>query len=262
VLYFKPMSKLLHKLRGDRFAMALVIAMIAVAVALVLVVLLSSGGSTGKQSASVNITITATDRTGKSEQTILVCSSGGSATADGFSLQPPATLCAEARKLTSALTAQLVCPGSYSPLGPEKVAISGTAGPASVKLLVDRNNSCEELRFESVLPILPLATAPMVSTTSKKPLSGYQPPTRNTLLFSLSGRSVIVILAPPVSPTVEAKLSSGPLTLSCAVGAVTVNVITKWSASNKVVVPIPGSGLIKSCKLIIAKAIYSEVTFS
>ena len=49
--------------------------------------------------------------------------------------------------------------------------------------------------------------------------------------------------------------------MSCAVGKATVVATAKWSASNKVTVPISGSGPIKSCKLIIAKAIYSEVTF-
>jgi hypothetical protein len=265
------MRKALHKLsRQDGKADARllpVVILVAIVIAVAVVVAThgsSSKGGSSQASASGALTISATDAAGKTEETVLTCkqtSKGSSASADGFSLQPPATLCADALRLRSTLTSASTCASeaSATPLGSEKATIVGKVGSQSVRQSYDRSDACQESRFVAVLSILPLATPP--KSTGGSDLSGYQAPTRNTLLFSLSGRSLVIVLAPPVSPSIQAHLSSGPITLVCAVGHTKATLTTRWDAANKVVVPVPGTAPIKSCKMVIHKAVFSEVTF-
>lgn len=274
------MRKVFHKLnRQDGVAQPTVLILatvVLVAIGAGIYFAIPSPSSSSKSVlANANLIITATDRAGHTEATTLQCTKS-TASASGFSLQPPAVLCASVLHLKAALTAADACPSSTSSsLGPERAEITGTLGGSvskkglgaivfsggqNVKASFSRANSCEEARFVAVLPILPLATAPTQSAGSKQVLSGYPTPTRNTLLFSLSGHNVVLLLAPPVAPAVLAKLTSGPIKVSCVVGTKTYTDNTTWPASNRLTLSFP-SGAVKSCQLVIGKGIYSEATF-
>ena len=197
------------------------------------VILNSGGANTNKSKAfQVNLTINAKNIKGQPFSVSLRCTNSG-ASATGAIIGTPAEACNAAFQAAKILTMKDNCATATSPASAK---ITGVVNGQQLQGFV---NPCSRAQFDKALPFLPV----LAIAAQDRPVVS-----RNGLLLTRQGTSLIVELTQPTSPAIQKKILGQKVTVSCTTNQKTWSISLIWprTATRIVVHPL---GLLEVCQL-------------